>query len=209
MINIKTLNDALSVIVKHNNPSISLLRVHLNLTLSEASQIINTFEQNNIIKKDQNGEYIIVHSNVIFKNNTNIQTTDEPMTLSGNFCFDSLDGHSFEYFCADLLYYNGYTNIQVTSGSGDFGVDILCNLNTETYAIQCKCYSGNVGNKAVQEVVTGRIFYNCTKSVVMTNSYFTAAAEETARLTNTELWDRHRINEMLSIALRNGYSIKK
>lgn len=209
MINIETLNNALSLIVKHNNPSISLLRVELNLTLNEASKVMDILAQNNIIKKDQNGEFSIVNSNVIFKNGTNVNPINESPPLPSDFSFDFLDGHSFEYFCADLLQYNGYTNIQVTSGSGDFGVDILCKLNTDTYAIQCKCYSGNVGNKAVQEVVTGRIFYNCTKSIVMTNSYFTAAAEETARLTDTELWDRHRINEMLAIALRNGYSIKK
>ena len=120
-----------------------------------------------------------------------------------------LDGHAFEYFCADLLKYNGFEHIQVTSGSGDFGVDILCEYKSVSYAIQCKCYANTVGNKAVQEIFSGKVFYHCEKAVVITNNYFTAAAEETARLTNVELWDRGRLNELYHIARKNGYFPQK
>ena len=122
-----------------------------------------------------------------------------------DFDYDFLDGHAFEYFCADLLRYNGFNHIKVTSGSGDFGVDILCEYKSIKYAIQCKCYSNTVGNKAVQEIFSGKVFYKCEKAVVITNNYFTAAAEETARLTNVELWDRGRLNELFRFALSQGY----
>ena len=125
------------------------------------------------------------------------------------FNYDLLDGHAFEYFCADLLKYNGFEHIQVTSGSGDFGVDILCEYKSVSYAIQCKCYANTVGNKAVQEIFSGKVFYHCEKAVVITNNYFTAAAEETARLTNVELWDRGRLNELYHIARKNGYFPQK
>lgn len=129
--------------------------------------------------------------------------------LQDRFNYDTLDGHAFEYFCADLLRYNGFEHIQVTSGSGDFGVDILCDYKSVSYAIQCKCYANTVGNKSVQEIFSGKAFYNCEKAIVITNNYFTAAAEETARLTSVELWDRGRLNELYRNAIGNGFKPKK
>ena len=38
---------------------------------------------------------------------------------------DDMEGHEFEYFCADLLKDNGFAEVEVTRGSGDYGVDIL------------------------------------------------------------------------------------
>ena len=51
---------------------------------------------------------------------------------------DEMEGHDFEYYCADLLRYNGYEDVEVTKGSGDFGVDILMSKGEVTYAVQCK-----------------------------------------------------------------------
>ena len=84
-----------------------------------------------------------------------------------------------------------------------------CELNSNSYAVQCKCYANTVGNKAVQEIYSGKAFYRCGKAVVITNNYFTAAAEETARLTDVELWDRGRLNELYRIAVSNGFVPKK
>ena len=39
--------------------------------------------------------------------------------------FDLLDGHEFEYYCADLLRKRGFQEVEVTKGSGDYGIDIL------------------------------------------------------------------------------------
>ena len=58
---------------------------------------------------------------------------------------DEMEGHEFEYFCADLLEKQGFTEVEVTRGSGDFGVDILAEKDGVTYAVQCKRYHGPVG----------------------------------------------------------------
>ena len=34
---------------------------------------------------------------------------------------DNMEGHDFEYFCADLLKDRGFLDVQVTKGSGDYG----------------------------------------------------------------------------------------
>ena len=39
-----------------------------------------------------------------------------------------MDGHEFEYFCGDLLKKNEFSNVEVTRGSGDQGIDIIANI---------------------------------------------------------------------------------
>ncbi len=110
---------------------------------------------------------------------------------------DYMDGHSFEYWCADLLQYNGFSNIQVTPGSGDQGVDIIAWKEGQKYAIQCKRYSKNLGNKSIQEVNTGRTIYGCNKAAVMTNQYFTSGAVNAANAVGVLLWGRDSLANML------------
>lgn len=118
--------------------------------------------------------------------------------LSINTDYDNLDGHHFEVYCAELLKKNNFSHVSVTKGSGDFGVDILAEKDGWKYAIQCKNYSSKVGNHAVQEVYSGKDFYNADIAVVITNNYFTPAAIETADNLDVELWDRDNLNDMIS-----------
>lgn len=55
--------------------------------------------------------------------------------------YEEMDGHDFEYFCADLLSRGGFSEVEVTKGSGDYGIDILAEKDGVTYAIQCKRYT--------------------------------------------------------------------
>ena len=88
-----------------------------------------------------------------------------------------MDGHEYEYACAQYLKRNGFTKVQVTKASGDQGIDIIA-TKEKKYGIQCKYYSGAVGNKAVQEAYAGSKFYGCDVAVVMTNNTFTKSAKE-------------------------------
>ncbi|MDE5908922.1 MAG: restriction endonuclease [Lachnospiraceae bacterium] len=103
--------------------------------------------------------------------------------------FADMEGHEFEYFCADLLRQRGFVEVEVTKGSGDYGIDILAEKEGVTYAIQCKCYTTPVGVKAVQEAYAGRDYYDRMVGVVMTNQYFTAPAVDAAKKLKILLWD--------------------
>ena len=46
-----------------------------------------------------------------------------------------MEGHDFEYWCAELLADLGYTEVQVTQGSGDHGVDILAEKDGLCYTV--------------------------------------------------------------------------
>ena len=113
---------------------------------------------------------------------------------------DSMNGHQFEYWCASLLRRLGYTNVQVTKASNDQGADIIASGNGLRYAIQCKCYSGSLGNRPIQEVVAGRQFYKCNAAMVMTNSHFTSGGVAAASATDVRLVDREKLIQMMSIA---------
>ena len=114
--------------------------------------------------------------------------------------YDYMDGHDFEHFCAKLLESNGFCNVRVTQESNDQGIDILAEKLNVKYAIQCKCYSSDVGNKAVQEVFAGKSYYDCHVGVVLTNRYFTPSAKELAQKTQVFLWDRDKLEELIENA---------
>ena len=110
---------------------------------------------------------------------------------------DEMEGHDFEYFCADLLEKSGFLEVEVTKGSGDYGADILAEKDGVTYAIQCKCYHSPIGVKAVQEAYAGRDYYDRMVGAVLTNQYFTAPAVEAAKKLKILLWDRGYLERMM------------
>lgn len=110
---------------------------------------------------------------------------------------DAMEGHDFEYWCAEALRNSGYTDVEVTKGSGDQGVDILATKEGIKFAFQCKRYNSPLGNTPVQEVFAGKSFYGCHACGVITNQYFTPGAKELADKTGVILWDRDWITEYL------------
>lgn len=108
-----------------------------------------------------------------------------------------VDGYEFEKFLAYVLEKNGYTNVQVTQGGGDQGVDIICTKNNTIYAIQCKLYTEKVGNSAVQQIVAGKNHYNAHVAIVATNSSFTKQAIDLANSNNVLLWDGTTIEGLI------------
>ena len=110
---------------------------------------------------------------------------------------DELEGHDFEFFCADLLRAQGFIDVEVTRGSGDFGVDILAEKDGVTYAVQCKRHTAPVGVEAVLCTYGGLAYYERMVGVIMTNQYFTAPAVEAAKKLRILLWDRGYLDAMI------------
>ncbi len=110
---------------------------------------------------------------------------------------DKMDGHQFEYACADILKANGYKHVKVTRSSGDFGVDVIAEKDKVRYAIQCKRYNHKLDNTPIQEVVGGLAYYQCDKGAVMTNQYFTEPAKQLAQVNDIKLLDRDTLSHMV------------
>lgn len=125
-------------------------------------------------------------------------TQQEKSEINSMDIIDNMDGQQFEYYCAGLLKKNGFSQVEVTKASGDQGVDILATKDDIRYAIQCKCYSSDLGNKPVQEVHAGKAVYRCQIGVVLTNRYFTQSAKDAAEATGVLLWNRDKLQQLIS-----------
>lgn len=103
--------------------------------------------------------------------------------------FDGMTGWEFESWSAEWLGKHEFYNIKVTSGSGDYGADIICSRNGETYAVQCKKYSGKVPYRAVEEVVCAKNYYGTDRAMIFTNSELTPQADEAAKKLGVIVYD--------------------
>ena len=108
-----------------------------------------------------------------------------------------MDGRIFEFFCADILLIEGYTNIRVTKASADNGVDIIAEKDGQDYIVQCKCLSHTCSNKAVQEIVSAKTIYKSKKMIVMCNRTFSMSATVLANTNKVELYNIGRIRHVL------------
>lgn len=196
--------DSVLVIFKTQQASISMIQRCLNVSYVQAAQAIQRLETLGIVSK-QNGQtprsilvseaqalQLIQSSGAVTQSNADALVS-----------VDLMDGHDFEYWCANLLRKNGYSQVKVTPGSGDQGVDILAVKDGVKFAIQCKRYSSDLGNTPIQEVSAGKQYYHCQVGVVMTNSHFTKGAKDLARATDVRLWDREKLKEFIRSASRS------
>jgi len=109
---------------------------------------------------------------------------------------DQLNGEEFEQALFNLFSQKGYKATK-TKQSGDQGADLIIEKFGEITAVQAKCYSNPVSNKAIQEVVASKSYYNANKAMVVTNSIFTKSAKELALINNVELVDRDKLEKWL------------
>ncbi len=92
---------------------------------------------------------------------------------------DDMSPAEFEGFCAEELRQAGWI-ARVTLQSRDQGVDVVADKDNVRVVLQCKLYTGPVGNKAVQEAAAGRAHEKADYGAVVTNNRYTSAAEQLA-----------------------------
>ena len=92
---------------------------------------------------------------------------------------DAMTGIEFEDYVAARLRRAGW-QVDFTRATGDYGVDLIAVKDGKSVAVQCKRYGNPVGVAAVQQVVSGARHHDCTRSIVVSNQEFTAAAKQLA-----------------------------
>lgn len=90
-----------------------------------------------------------------------------------------INGFEFEAWVADALGKFGW-DAQVTQGSGDQGIDVIAQKQGKSIGLQCKLYSGAVGNKAVQEALAGTKYHGLDLGAVISNAEYTRSAKDLA-----------------------------
>lgn len=109
----------------------------------------------------------------------------------------SMSGYDFERYAAGKLREAGYSNINVTSKSGDYGADIIARTSGgKKVCFQCKKYEKPVGVSAVQEVAAARAYYRCDVAAVISVSGYTEQARRLAATSGVVLMDAYRIRKI-------------
>lgn len=122
---------------------------------------------------------------------------------------NSLTGIEFEHLCAELLQKLNF-QVETTKASGDGGIDIVAYSNEPIfkgkYIVQCKRYSGTVGEPILRDLYGVITSERANKGILMTTGQFTAAAASFAKDKPIELIDGDGI---LSLLIQLGICIEK
>lgn len=112
---------------------------------------------------------------------------------------ENMSGTDFEHFCADLLRVNGYTDVQITAGAGDHGIDIIAQKDDMKWGFQCKRWGAetHIGNDVVRDTFAGKAFYHCDIAAIIATTQFTRKAEEYARETGILLWGQDKLYRLM------------
>ena len=108
--------------------------------------------------------------------------------LTDSTYLNSLSGTDFEDLVVVWLGDHGFKNISKTEYY-DLGIDIVAIKNNTTYGIQVKRSKSMIGVNAIRAVQTALKAYDCSKGMVITNSYFTKNAKLLAKLNQVSLID--------------------
>ena len=161
--------------------------------------VILIFNKENTADEEKNKPE---EADVQLEEHLNSNNYDTDLILSTVGSIEAMTGTEFENFCADLLRDKGYSNVSVTSASGDQGIDLLAEKDGLSWGFQCKRWgkSNHVGNDVIRETYAGKAFYHCDKAVVITTSSFTRKAVECAKELEILLWDRSVLLDMIEPA---------
>ncbi len=99
---------------------------------------------------------------------------------------DNITPQEYEQLTAAIFQNSGW-NAQLTPSGADHGVDVIAEKEGIKVAIQCKLYKNKVGNKAVQEAIAGREFYQTDYAAVVSNAQYTRPAMQLADSANVFL----------------------
>ena len=120
---------------------------------------------------------------------------------------NSISGIEFENICKKLIENMGFS-VETTKASGDGGIDLIA-YNHEPvlsgkYIIQCKRYSGSVGEPIIRDLYGVITSERANKGILMTTGYFTKSAIAFAEDKPIELIDGEQLDALLK---RHGVSI--
>lgn len=105
-------------------------------------------------------------------------------------------GDDYEHFVMFCVKDAGYV-CKIVGRSGDYGADLVAEVNGKLLVIQCKFYSTPVGYDAVQQVYAAKSVYKGTWCCVVSNASFTRQAIVGSRKLGVRLLSHADIAEYL------------
>ncbi len=100
-----------------------------------------------------------------------------------------MNPRQFEEYVCEYYRKQGY-KVELTSFTGDCGVDVFATKGKEKLAIQAKMYGSStrkVNRQCVMELHGAKDYFNCTKAVIATDGAFLLDAIKVAQKLNIEI----------------------
>jgi len=123
---------------------------------------------------------------------------------SKQYKFSSLSGTDFENLLVRLYELMGYI-VQHPGGRGDQGGDLILNKEGQRILVQAKRRTDNIGNRAVQEAVAAKKYYDCNRVMLIGSSNFTREALELASANEVELIGKKELQGLLLSHLKENW----
>ena len=128
-----------------------------------------------------------------------IVTTKEAIANTENSAdIFSMSPYEYEEYCADILSKNGWA-ARATKKSGDQGVDVYAERDGISVVIQCKLTDTPVGNKAVQEIISGQKYMSADYAAVVSSAAYTPGARDLAKTAHVLLLDHDDLKDLAHI----------
>ncbi|MGN0517645.1 MAG: restriction endonuclease [Acutalibacteraceae bacterium] len=113
----------------------------------------------------------------------------------------SLSGKEFERICGELMSAMGF-QVEYTKASGDGGVDLVARNHSPLikgrYIIQCKRYTGTVGEPIIRDLYGVVASQHAVKGILITTGNFSTPAQTFAHNLPIELINGYELKNLLS-----------
>lgn len=144
-------------------------------------------------------EKIIGEGKIYFSNYEKVRNVIDEVTYIyqanvSNFSKEILS-IEYEQFITKALENHGWDARQ-TATTGDQGIDVIAKKNGIKMVIQCKLYSQPVGNAAIQEAISGKVFEQADLAAVVSNATFTKSAQQLATSAGVLLLHHEQLSEL-------------
>ncbi len=143
------------------------------------------------IRKLENEDWFVFIASQIEKSCLNLIEKNYSSKNKGNY----KKGIRFENHCMEILKQNGW-EVKETPNTGDQGVDLIASINDLRICIQCKDHEKAIGNKAVQEISAGKLFWKGTHAIIVSKSGFTKSAHQLAKSNKVELINEYQLKDL-------------
>jgi len=143
------------------------------------------------IRNLENEDWFVFIASQIEKSCLNLIENDYSKKINESY----KKGIKFENHCMKILKQYGW-EIKETPNTGDQGVDLIASINDLRICIQCKDHEKAIGNKAVQEISAGKLFWKGTHAIIVSKSGFTKSAHQLAKSNKVKLINEYQLKDL-------------
>jgi len=143
------------------------------------------------IRNLENEDWFVFLASQIEKSCLNLIENDYSKKINESY----KKGIKFENHCMKILKKHGW-EVKETPNTGDQGVDLIASINDLRICIQCKDHEKAIGNKAVQEISAGKLFWKGTHAIIVSKSGFTKSAQQLAKSNKIKLINEHQLKDL-------------